>query len=322
MNVSTLKAAQPAAAPAARKSLLSEVKAGKIAAPLRILVYGPEGIGKSTFAASAPKPIWLGADNGTQHLDIERYPSPTSWTELRDAIADLTESPHKYATLVVDPLGWFEPMVWAETCRRCGESDIDDIGGGFQKGFEAALIEWRILIADIERMSDRRGMNVILIAHSQMKKQKSPDAEDFERYTLQVQEKAAALFRQWCDYVLFAKRNVWTEATDKKKTRFRGIADGARYLHTAWSPAYDAKSRPQLPDPLPFREADAWATFSRAREFVTNRLAEKQAELEALLAKAAADIVEQVRAFIAEDPKDVTRYDEAIGQLKATQQEK
>lgn len=318
MNVTTLKAAAPAQA--AVRDFLGETRSGKIVSPLRILVYGPEGIGKSTFAASAPAPRWLDLDRGTEHLDIKRFPD-IDWTfaDLRTAIAQMTDREHEYKTLVIDTATKLEPIIWRETCRRCSVADIEEVGGGFQKGFEACLIEWRQLLADLDRLSAKRGVNVIVIAHSQTKKQKSPDAEDFERYTLQLQEKAAALLRQWCDYVLFAKRNVWAEATDKRKTRFRGIADGARFLHTAWSPAYDAKSRPQLPDPLPFREEDAWAVFSRAREFVSNRLAEKQAELEALLSKAAADAVEQVRAFIAEDPKDVTRYDEAIQQLKANQ---
>jgi len=317
MNVTTIKTA--ATPQPAKRDFLAGTRSGKIVSPLRVLIYGPEGIGKSSFAANAPSPYWLDLDHGSNHLDVKRLPD-IDWTfaDLRAAIAQLTEGEHNYKTFVIDTLTKLQPLIWKETCRRCEAGDIEDVGGGFQKGFEAALIEWRQLLADLERMSEKRGMNIIIIAHSLTRKQKSPDAEDFERYTLELQDKAAALLRQWCDYVLFAKRNVWTEATDKKKTRFRGIADGARYLHTAWSPAYDAKSRPQLPDPLPFREQDAWATFSRAREFVANRLGEKQAELESLLAKSDVPTVEQVRAFIAEDPKDVTRYDEAIEQLKTT----
>lgn len=314
MNISTL-IQKPAEAP--RASLLTQIKRGIVAAPIWLLIYAPEGMGKSTFAAAAPKPIWLGADNGTHHLDIARYPEPHSWTEVLAAIDDLTENAHEHITLVVDPLGWFEPMLWDYICKRDGKANIEAYGYG--KGYEAALIEWRLFVAAVERLSDKRGMNVIFIAHSQTKKQASPDAESFDRYTLQLNEKAAALFRQRCDYVLFAKRAVWTEATDQTKKRFRGISNGERYLHTAWSPAYDAKSRPQLPDPIPFREQDAWLQFMAARDFVANRLAEKKSELEQLLAKATPENADKARAFIAEDPKDVTRYDEVIAALKSQQ---
>ena len=319
MNVTTLK--KPAAPePPKKTSYLADVVSGKVEVPDRVILCGPPGIGKSSCAAGAPLPIWVDLDHGTEHLDVKRIPDRV-WTfaDVRGVIAELAEGGHPYKTIVIDTLTKLEPIVWQETCRRCGETDIEKIGGGFKKGFEAALLDWRLILADLDRLRQQTKMNVILIAHSVIRKQKTPDAQDFERYTLDVHPLAAALFLQWSDHVLFAKRNVWSEATDKKNTRFRAIGDGERYLHTAWSPAYDAKSRPQLPDPLPFRERDAWATFSRAREFVSNRLAEKQAELEALLSKAAADIVEQVRAFIAEDPKDVTRYDEAIQQLKANQ---
>ncbi|MDR0869400.1 MAG: ATP-binding protein [Planctomycetaceae bacterium] len=48
-------------------SLLQTIQTGKAQAPPRLLIYGTEGIGKSTFGASAPKPIFIPTEDGLDH---------------------------------------------------------------------------------------------------------------------------------------------------------------------------------------------------------------------------------------------------------------
>ena len=51
---------QPAAKAAAPPRMtLGSIVRGKIAKPIRVLVYGVHGIGKSTFGAHAPNPVFL-----------------------------------------------------------------------------------------------------------------------------------------------------------------------------------------------------------------------------------------------------------------------
>ncbi|RYZ41299.1 MAG: hypothetical protein EOO72_07980, partial [Myxococcaceae bacterium] len=99
--------------PVPSRMTLDALVRGKRAAPLRVVLYGVEGIGKSTFGASAPAPIFLGAEDGTDHLDVTRFPSPESWQEVLDAVRVLTTEQHDYRTLVVDTLDWAEPLLWA-----------------------------------------------------------------------------------------------------------------------------------------------------------------------------------------------------------------
>src|SRR5438128_491663 len=96
-------------APPVRKSRLSEVTSGRVDRPPRVVVYGVEGIGKSTFAAGAPNTIFLGPENGTETLDVKRYPLTRSWQDVIDAVDDLTLSEHSYKTLAIDTLDWIEP---------------------------------------------------------------------------------------------------------------------------------------------------------------------------------------------------------------------
>lgn len=262
---STAKAAAkpppPPAAPSRQNRMpLSAIQRGRVKAPLRITVHGPDGVGKSTFASCAPMPVFLGTEDGTHHLDVARFPTPTSWEDLLDAIRSLTEQQGPYRTLVLDSLDWAEPLLWRHVCERHSVASIEDIGGGYGKGYQVALDTWRVLLAALERMQREQGLHVVLVAHSFIKTFRNPEGQDFDRYILKVQEKAAALIREWCSGVYFANFEVFTQQ-DKAK-RVRGVSTGARLLYTQRTAAYDAKDRYGLPELLPL----SWPEFAAAVE--------------------------------------------------------
>jgi hypothetical protein len=246
-----------AAAPRTNRMTLGAVVKGRLEQPTRAMIYGPEGVGKTTFGANAPNPIFLGAEDGTAQLDAVRFPAPESWADILDAIQTLTVDQHDYKTLVIDTLDWAEPMLWAHICKRDEKKDIEDYGYG--KGYAAALDEWRVFLGALERLRKARGMHVVLVAHSWLKPFKNPEGEDFDRYELKLHPKAGGLLKEWCDAVLFA--NYETAAkVDKKTKRVRGVDTGMRLVHTERRAAYDAKNRYSLPETLPL----SWADFEAA----------------------------------------------------------
>lgn len=233
---------------------------GKQAGPVRIIVHGVDGVGKSTFAAAAPKPVFLGTEDGTDHLDVARFSTPETWNDLLEAIQALTVNPDGYETLALDSADWAEPMIWRAVCQREGVNSIEEVGGGFGKGYTAALDLWRILLSALERLQRTQGMNVILIAHSFIKAFKNPEGDDFDRYILKLNEKAAALLREWSKGVYFA--NYETFAQKDKAKRVRGVSTGARYLYTQRTAAYDAKDRYGLPEKISL----SWSAFEEGRK--------------------------------------------------------
>jgi hypothetical protein len=241
---------------------LGSIVRGKQARPIRTLLFGVEGIGKSTFAAGAPSPIFLGAEDGTAHLDVFRFPMPRDWPEVSEAIRTLTVDPHEYKTLVVDTLDWAEPLIWKFICQRDGETSIESYGYG--KGYVAALDEWRGFLADLELLRGKRGMHVILLAHSWIKPFKNPEGDDFDRYELKLHAKAAGLLKEWCDTVLFANYETFA-VKDEKTKRVRGVSSGARLIYTQRMPAYDAKNRYDLPESLPLSWDDYWSAVQAHR---------------------------------------------------------
>lgn len=256
MNSQSFKKPPPSAVIPSRMSLSAVVK-GKQETPTRVVLYGTEGVGKSTFGASAPSPIFLGAEDGTAQLDVVRFPAPEAWQEVLDAVRLLTEETHPYQTLVVDTLDWAEPMLWAHICKRDNKANVEEYGYG--KGYVAALDEWRVFLSALERLRRAKPMHLVLVAHSWIKPFKNPEGEDFDRYEMKLHNKAAGLMKEWADAVLFA--NYETLATkDSKTKRVRGVDTGARLLFTQRRAAYDAKNRYGLPEVLPL----SWTDFAAA----------------------------------------------------------
>src|SRR5690348_6173787 len=139
--------ASPAAAPSVAKPsrmTVANIVRGRQDRPRRILLHGVEGVGKSTFGASAERPVFLGPEDGTAHLDVPRFPAPETWTEALEAIDALRTATHDYQHLVIDTLDWLEPLNWTHICQRDHQDNIESYGYG--KGYVAALDEWRVFV--------------------------------------------------------------------------------------------------------------------------------------------------------------------------------
>ncbi len=244
------------------KMQIASVTRGRIDAPDRVLIYGVEGCGKSTWASGADGAIFLPAEDGTAQLDVARLPAPESWQDVLDAIEVLRADKHEYKTVVFDTIDAIEPLLWKHICERDKKQGVEDYGYG--KGYVAALDEWRIFLSTLERLRRDRGMGIVLIAHSQIRTFKSPDTEDFDRYELKLNVKAGGLVKEWCDSVLFAHYETYA-AKDGKTGRVRGVSSGARVISTQRTAAWDAKSRYALPETLPLNYED-YVSAVKARQ--------------------------------------------------------
>ena len=241
------------------KMTLSAVRKGKIPSPYRLLVMGVDGVGKSTFGAGAPGAVFLGPESGTNQLDVARFPVPDTFAEFREGIHALTENKGSYQTLVVDTIDWVEPLIARQLCVEHSASSIDEVAGGYGKGYTLALDQWRAVLSDIERLQAKQGMNVLLLAHAFVKAFRNPEGEDYDRYVLKMHDKAASLVREWCEGVYFAQYETFAQ---KKKgaAKAKGVSSGARLLYTQRTAAYDAKDRYNVPAALPLN----WEDFDRA----------------------------------------------------------
>jgi len=282
---------------------LAAITRGKVPKPHRVVIYGADGVGKSTFAASAPNAIFLGAEKGTGQLDVARLPQPREWSDVGDAMKLLAMEPHDYKTLAVDSLDWLEPVLHTMIVKKEQVASIDDIAYG--RGFNVALDYWRNFLEQLEYVADRRGMNVVLIAHSQLRTFKNPEGPDFDRYELKLHHKAGGLFREWADSVLFAAYETFAV---EKKGRVRGVDSGARVVYTTRTAAYDAKNRYSLPSKLPLSWDDFEAACKTEQPASPDAL---RAGIEALLDGADPELVTKVRATLEAAGNNTTK----LGQI-------
>lgn len=223
----------------------------------RVLVYGVEGIGKTTFAAGAPDPIFICTEDGLGSLDVAHFPLVEKTDDVMTAIGTLYESEHPYRTVVLDSVDWLDNAVVREIEAKYDAKDL-----AYGKGAVIAADKWRDILTGFNALRNDRGMSVVLIAHTTIKRFDSPETEPYDRYQPKLQERTSSIIREWCDAVLFAnyKTTVRKSEVGFNKEVARGISTGERLLHTNERPAYMAKNRYALPDSIPM----TWDAFAQA----------------------------------------------------------
>lgn len=225
--------------------MLDKVTTGKIQKPELVLIYGPDGVGKSTFAANAPAPIFAEVEEGTARLNVARLPLIENWNLILQGIKELTEEKHHYKTLVIDSLDWLETLLWAEICKEYKAATIEHACGGYGKGYVEAVVRWDDLIKRLSHLRNKIGMNIILIAHSETAKHNDAlNQVEYDKFQMKLHKRAAPRFREWVDSVLFA--NFEIHAT-KDGDNTRAYSTGVRKLWTEGRPGFDAKNRLGLP---------------------------------------------------------------------------
>ncbi|MBR1382307.1 MAG: ATP-binding protein [Ruminococcus sp.] len=229
-----------------------EITSGKIQGAQKVVIYGPEGIGKSTFASQFPDPIFIDTEGSTKEMDVRRLPKPTSWEMLKNEITEVARTkPCK--TLVIDTIDWAEQLCIISICNIHKKSGIEDFGYG--NGYVYEKEEFGRFLNLLGEVVDA-GINVVLTAHAQMRKFEQPDELGaYDRWELKLGKKTssqtAPLVKEWADMVLFANYKTYAVQVDEKGKKFKAQG-GERRMYTAHHTCWDAKNRQGLEPELPF----------------------------------------------------------------------
>lgn len=224
-----------------------QTKAEKL--PLRIVVYGREGVGKTSFPAQMKNPLYVisRGETGLQTLvsykqleETDYLPPIETWEEFISVLKELNSVEHEYKTLVLDCLNGFEKLLLEFTIREHYENDHQKFLH-YHKGYATAANIWKEVTLLLDRLRTNKKMTIVCLAHSKITKERNPVGEDYQTFKIDLGELNSASIREWADIVMFF--NFLTAVDDKGK----GKGGRQRVAYCEPDAGYEAKNRTGLP---------------------------------------------------------------------------
>lgn len=233
---------------------------GVVPSPRRVMLYGPHGVGKGTWASQSPAPFFLDIEGGLDDIDCERTPRLGTYQQVVEWLTWLLADEHGYKTVVVDTVDWLEQLIHKQIAIDANVKSVADIGYG--KGYARAIPAWNWIISQLDQLRIKRKMAIILLSHAKIERYESPESESYDRYSPDLHKSSCSLIQEWCDEVLFANFKVFTKKQDEGFNRSRAIAIGGkeRIIRTCESAASLAKNRLNLPAEMPLE----WSAYMDA----------------------------------------------------------
>lgn len=229
---------------------------------LGIVLYGPEGIGKTTLASQFPKPVFIDLEKGTDTMDVFRTEAPETFEDFL-RLLDAIELEQDFDSVVIDTADKLEQLIIEYVCSKHNLKSIEDANYG--KGYTYIAEEMVCFLKKCGEVIEC-GKNVIIVAHAQMRKFEQPDALGaYDRWELKLTKKSAPIVKEWADMVLFL--NYKTIVVTDEKTKSHKGKGGKRVIYTTHNPAWDAKNRFGLPEEMDMNETDElFACFARVEK--------------------------------------------------------
>jgi hypothetical protein len=232
---------------------------GKKSGAVRTVIYGVEGIGKSTLAAQVPESLTIDVEDGAGQIDTARVVA-LDWRAIEYATKELIADPQGFRAVIYDTADWLEKALIDHMLKQSGKKSIEDYGYG--KGY-TILQEHVVRFLSLIDQLIEKGIHVIFVAHATCKRTSPPDQTDgFDRYELKLTKQVAPLLKEWADIVLFCNYRIQiVEGTDG---RLKAQGGKERVMYATHTAAWDAKNRYGLPDEMPMEFAQLARVFAAA----------------------------------------------------------
>ena len=253
--------------------------------PIKTVIYGAEGVGKSSLAAKFPNALFLDTEGGTSRLDVRRI-KITGWEELLATVKEVIAYPEVCKSLVIDTADWAESFCIDYICAKYRQVSIESFGYG--KGYTYLQEEFGEFLKLLNKLTEV-GINPVIIAHGKPRKFELPDEQGaFDRYETKLTRQVAPLIKEWCDMLLFCNYKTFVVTTENNAKKAQG---GKRVMYTTHNPCWDAKNRFDLPDEL---DLDFAAIAHLFTDVPTKKNTPKKEELKA------ENLVEKVKKLVAD----------------------
>lgn len=234
-----------------------KISKGRQRVPIKVVVYGPEGIGKTTLASQMPDPLFLDIENGTKQLDVTRIDQDfKAWNQVTAVLNELdealTQDRNFCRTLVIDTIDVAETLLSERIVEEAHSEKIQSLSD-FAYGTGQVKLRERMneFLKKLDSLREKHGIHIVLLGHSHLQRCEKPDETgSYDRFELKLTHKVASRVKEWCDVMLFLnyKTQVITPSNKMEKNKLVG---GQRVIYTTHHTAWDAKNRFNLPEELP-----------------------------------------------------------------------
>lgn len=222
--------------------------------PIICTISGDAGTGKTSFSATFPKPIWIRAEDGLASIPAHRrpdaFPLIKSGNDVWDQVMALLQEEHDYKTLVIDSVTSLERIFVQDILDSDPKAkSINTALGGYGAGKNALAGKHQRLRKGAGLLNERKGMNIVFIAHADVETMRLPDADDYQRYSLRMMDTSLPPYVDDVDLVGFIK--IATIIRGEEGERKKAVSTGARELIVHATPANISKNRFGIDNPIP-----------------------------------------------------------------------
>jgi hypothetical protein len=162
-----------------------------------ICLYGMPGVGKSTLASLAPRPIFADVEAGVARIQCESI-ACENWLTLEKILGGFASS--DYQTLVLDTADVAEKKGWQHLCAVNKWRSIES--PGFGRGYNESLELWTAFLEKCRALT-LKGKNIIFTAHSEVRTYLNPEGESYDRHNMKLHNKISEHFFGQMDGVFF-----------------------------------------------------------------------------------------------------------------------
>lgn len=215
--------------------------------PMIATIFGNPGAGKTSLAATFPKPFLIRTVGEALPEDIPAEQMPDSLGEV-DKVADLwsqlmalVEEEHSYETLILDSVTGLEGLFIADVLAADPKArGLNQALGGYGAGREAVAAQHARVRKAAEALRKRRGMNVVFIAHADITRIEPPESEGYNQYSLRLGSKSMSPYVDAVGLVGFIKQAVVLLGDEGNR---KAVTSGDRVLTTYLTPGSVSKNR-------------------------------------------------------------------------------
>lgn len=239
-----------------------------ITKPPKVCIYGTHGVGKSTFAASCPAPIFIQTEDRLAHLRVKAFELSRTAEHVRQCLDWLLMEKHDYKTVVIDSIDWCDDLIVAEVCLQRGTDDINHPKiFPFGAGYKLVAKVWTNDILTRLAMLNEKGMMPVLISHFKVVYKEDPQYGTYQKYDIDLQDRSASKIHEFCDIVGFLEMK--TAVTPRETYKGDNVATlqslGQRALRLRPQPFWETKESYNLPASIDIpKDEPGWPMIAKA----------------------------------------------------------